>query len=128
MDPFAHRIRDRIRDRGTDGYEPLGGTAALGELIDDLSNWYVRRSRRRFWRTDPKVPRSDSLAAQATLLEVLQRITLVMAPFCPFVSERLFHELFAVSDEDSVHLTDWPASDASRRNEALESSMTWRDD
>ena len=66
-----------------DGYEPLGGTDALIELVDDLSNWYVRRSRRRFWRTDPTAPRSDSLAAQATLLEVLQRVTLLMAPFCP---------------------------------------------
>src|SRR5665213_3765458 len=73
-----------------DGYEPLGGTDALTALIDDLSNWYVRRSRRRFWRTDPKSPRSDSLAAQATLLEVLQRVTLLLAPFCPFVAERLY--------------------------------------
>ena len=54
-----------------DGYEPLSGTDALSALVDELSNWYVRRSRRRFWRTDPRAPRSDSLAAQATLLEVL---------------------------------------------------------
>ena len=73
-----------------DGYEPLSGTEALSSLIDDLSNWYVRRSRRRFWRTDPTMPRSDSLAAQATLLEVLQRITLLIAPLCPFISELLY--------------------------------------
>ncbi len=77
-----------------DGYEPLGGTDALAELIDDLSNWYVRRSRRRFWRTDPNSPRSESLAAQATLLEVLQRVTLLLAPFCPLLTERLYQELF----------------------------------
>ena len=105
-----------------DGYEPLGGTDALVELIDDLSNWYVRRSRRRFWRTDPTSPRSDSLAAQATLLEVLQRVTLLLAPFCPLLTERLYQELFAVSDYDSVHLVDWPRA-KSARDEDLEASM-----
>ena len=106
-----------------DGYEPLGGTDALALLIDDLSNWYVRRSRRRFWRTDPNTPRSDSLAAQATLLEVLQRVTLLLAPFCPFLTERLYRELNHVSDYDSVHLVDWPKADLTRRNEPLETSM-----
>ncbi|MGA2123190.1 MAG: isoleucine--tRNA ligase [Acidimicrobiales bacterium] len=106
-----------------DGYEPLAGTDALGELIDDLSNWYVRRSRRRFWRTDPNSPRSESLAAQATLLEVLQRVTLLLAPFCPLLTERLYQELFGVSDYDSVHLEDWPVSLPQRRDEALEASM-----
>jgi len=106
-----------------DGYEPLGGTDALAKLIDDLSNWYVRRSRRRFWRTDPDAPRSDSLAAQATLLEVLQRLTLLLAPFCPFVAERLYVELFDVDDTDSVHLADWPSSTPTHRDVALEESM-----
>ena len=106
-----------------EGYEPLGGTDALAQLIDDLSNWYVRRSRRRFWRTDPSAPRSDSLAAQATLLEALQRVTLLMAPFCPFVSERLYVELFDVDEEASVHLADWPSGDVSRRDDRLEASM-----
>ncbi len=106
-----------------DGYEPLGATDALTELIDDLSNWYVRRNRRRFWRTDPNVPASDSLAAQATLLEVLQRVTLLLAPFCPFVAERLYRELFEVPDTDSVHLTDWPLGNPDRRLVELEASM-----
>jgi isoleucyl-tRNA synthetase len=106
-----------------DGYEPLGGTNALSELIDDLSNWYVRRTRRRFWRTDPNTPRSDSLAAQATLLDVLQRVTLLLAPFCPFIAERLYAELFDVEETDSVHLTDWPVGEPERRNVALEESM-----
>jgi isoleucyl-tRNA synthetase len=78
-----------------DDYEPLGGANALAQLIDDLSNWYVRRSRRRFWRTDPNAPRSDSLAAQATLLEALQRVTILMAPFCPLLTERLYQGLGA---------------------------------
>ncbi|MFI5035164.1 MAG: isoleucine--tRNA ligase [Acidimicrobiales bacterium] len=106
-----------------DAYEPLGGTDALGGLVDDLSNWYVRRSRRRFWRTDPDAPRSDSLAAQATLLDVLQRVTLLLAPFCPFVAERFYHELFDVDDAASVHLADWPSGDPASRDAALEASM-----
>jgi isoleucyl-tRNA synthetase len=106
-----------------DGYEPLGGTDALASLIDDLSNWYVRRSRRRFWRTDPNAPRSDSLAAQATLLDVLQRITLLIAPFCPFLAERLYSELFDVATTDSVHLADWPVGEPARRQPVLEESM-----
>jgi isoleucyl-tRNA synthetase len=106
-----------------DGYEPLGATNALSELIDDVSNWYVRRTRRRFWRTDPNAPRSDTLAAQATLLDVLQRVTLLLAPFCPFVAERLYSELFDVAETDSVHLTDWPLGEPERRDVALEESM-----
>lgn len=106
-----------------DSYEPLSGTEALSTLIDDLSNWYVRRSRRRFWRTDPTMPRSDSLAAQATLLEVLQRVTLLLAPLCPFLSDYLYSELFDVAATDSVHLARWPEGDATMRDEALEASM-----
>ena len=119
----SSRALERVTEavtRALDGYEPLGGTDALVELVDDLSNWYVRRSRRRFWRTDPNAPRSDSLAAQATLLEVLQRVTFLLAPFCPLLTERLYQELFDVSDFDSVHLVDWPRADPERRNEALE--------
>jgi isoleucyl-tRNA synthetase len=106
-----------------DGYEPLSGTDALIQLVDDLSNWYVRCNRRRFWRTDPTAPRSDSLAAQSTLLDVLRRITLLLAPFCPFLSERLYVELFEQDERASVHLADWPTGDLSLRDEALEASM-----
>ncbi len=106
-----------------DGYEPLSGTDALVQLVDDLSNWYVRCNRRRFWRTDPTAPRSDSLAAQATLLDVLRRITLLLAPFCPFLSERLYVDLFEQDDRASVHLADWPTGDLSLRDAALEASM-----
>ncbi len=106
-----------------EGYEPLGGTDALSALIDELSNWYVRRSRRRFWRTDPNAPKSDSLAAQATLLEVLQRVTLLLAPLCPFISERLYSELFEVGEQDSVHLASWPIGMPELRDPELEASM-----
>jgi len=106
-----------------EAYEPLGATAAIASLIDDLSNWYVRRSRRRFWRTDPNAPTSDTLAAHATLLEVLQRLSLLMAPFIPFVADRLYRELFQTGDDSSVHLADWPSSSGLDRDLELEASM-----
>ncbi len=91
------------------GYEPLDAASALGTLVDDLSNWYVRRSRRRFWRTDPDAPPSDTLAAQATLHTVLRTFSLLLAPMCPFVSDTLWRHLTGAEESDSVHLADWPA-------------------
>ncbi|MDQ1249674.1 MAG: isoleucyl-tRNA synthetase [Actinomycetota bacterium] len=76
----------------------------LTTFIDDLSNWYVRRSRRRFWAGDP--------AALATLHECLRTITLLMAPFTPFITERVWSDLFAEETGiDSVHLASWPEPD-----------------
>jgi isoleucyl-tRNA synthetase len=106
-----------------DGYEPLEATNAITELVDDLSNWYVRRSRRRFWRTDPNVPRSDSLAAQATLLEVLQRLSSLLAPFCPMLMDFMYRELHGDLGSDSVHLTDWPSSVSGDIDPVLEDAM-----
>jgi isoleucyl-tRNA synthetase len=94
-----------------DAYEPLDAALALGRLVDDLSNWYVRRSRRRFWRTDPDAPPADSLAAQATLHRVLVELSLLLAPFCPFVADRMWRELTGATEDGSVHLAAWPAVD-----------------
>ena len=71
---------------------------AVGDLVDDLSNWYVRRSRRRFWRTDPDAPAGDTLAAQATLHEVLTTLSLLLAPMCPFVSDAMWRHLTGADD------------------------------
>jgi isoleucyl-tRNA synthetase len=107
-----------------DAYEPLDAATALGRLVDDLSNWYVRRSRRRFWRTDPDAPPSDALGAQATLHEALLTVSLMLAPFCPFVADRLWRELGASSgDGDSVHLQTWPALDETAIDPGLEAEM-----
>jgi isoleucyl-tRNA synthetase len=109
---------------GLDGYEPLEAATALGRLVDDLSNWYVRRSRRRFWRTDPDAPPSDALAAQATLYEALVTVSLLLAPFCPFVADRLWRELGAAQAEsDSVHLQAWPEAGAEAIDRDLEAQM-----
>ena len=94
------------------GYEPLAAASALAGLVDDLSNWYVRRSRRRFWRTDPDAPASDTLAAQATLHTTLTTLALLLAPLCPFVSDTMWRHLTGAGDGESVHLADWPGADA----------------
>jgi isoleucyl-tRNA synthetase len=84
-------------------------TAAAGRrlaaFVDDLSNWYVRRSRRRFW-DGPGTP--DGAAAFATLYECLQTLTRLMAPMVPFLTDYVWGILRGPEDPDSVHLTTWP--------------------
>ncbi len=111
-----------------DGYEPLPAATAIAELVDDLSNWYVRCTRRRFWRTDPTAPPSDALAAQATLHDVLVRVSLLLAPLCPFLAEHLFTTLTGAEPSASVHLQDWPApSGVAADAELLESMAVARE-
>ncbi|MCU1604104.1 MAG: ileS [Modestobacter sp.] len=86
----------------------------LAGFVDDLSNWYVRRSRRRFWDGDP--------AAMGTLHEVLDGLTRLMAPFVPFVTERVWSAAVlpgSVDAVDSVHLASWPTVDADARDDVL---------
>ena len=107
-------------------YEPLTAATGVGDLVDDLSNWYVRRSRRRFWRTDPDAPAGDTLAAQATLHEVLTTVSLLLAPMCPFVSDAMWRQLTGADETrpgDSVHLADWPVADTSLVDPDLEAQM-----
>ena len=80
----------------------------IAEFIDDLSNWYVRRSRRRFW-DGPRAP--EGAAAFATLHECLQTLTSLMAPLTPFVTDYVWDVLRAPGQPESVHLTAWPATD-----------------
>jgi len=89
-----------------DGYEIARATRPITELIDDLSNWYVRRSRRRFWKSEDD---GDKAAAYATLHYVLVRLSQLLAPWSPFISDRLWRELTDGMDvPTSVHLCDWP--------------------
>ncbi|MEW1865938.1 isoleucine--tRNA ligase [Streptomyces sp. NPDC088194] len=86
----------------------------LSAFVDDLSNWYVRRSRRRFWQGDA--------AALRTLHDVLETFTRLMAPLVPFITERVWQDLVVpVVPEapDSVHLAEWPVADAERIDPAL---------
>jgi len=111
-------------------YRPLEAAMALASLVNDVSNWYVRRSRRRFWRTDPGTPLADVLGAHTTLLEVLLCIARLLAPFCPFVAEHLWRSLGGSgpsatldSAPDSVHLAPWPVLDAALVDTGLEASV-----
>ncbi|HXR54295.1 MAG TPA: isoleucine--tRNA ligase [Acidimicrobiales bacterium] len=106
-----------------DLYDPYRAATALARLVDEISNWYVRRSRRRFWHTDPDAPESDSLSAQATLHETLCALSLLLAPFCPFTAERLWRELTGAAEGDSVHLADWPEPAPALVDRELEAEM-----
>jgi isoleucyl-tRNA synthetase len=91
-------------DAALEDFDTARAGKALAQFIDDLSNWYVRRSRRRFWDGDP--------AALTTLHTCLEKLTLLLAPFVPFVTEKVWQALFAPgSGVDSVHLATWPEAD-----------------
>ena len=93
----------RAVDAALEDYDTQSAGRLLADLIDDMSNWYVRRSRRRFWDGDA--------AAFATLHTALHTVTALMAPFVPFITERVWQDLFAAPREgqrDSVHLQPWP--------------------
>jgi len=106
-----------------DGYEPFPAASAIAELIDDVSNWYVRRSRRRFWRTDPGADPADSLGAQATLHETLVTVARLLAPMTPFLADRMWRDLTGAAEDDSVHLADWPAAEPGAVEPGLEAGM-----
>ncbi|HMR49076.1 MAG TPA: isoleucine--tRNA ligase [Arachnia sp.] len=92
--------------------------ALLAGFVDDLSNWYVRRSRRRFW--------AGEAGALWTLHETLDAVTRLLAPIMPFVTERVWQDLFHAADPDgpaSVHLADWPVADESLIDAGLEQAM-----
>ncbi len=89
----------------------------IGDFVDDLSNWYVRRSRRRFWHGEE--------GALQTLHDTLNTVTRLMAPLTPFLTERVWQDLFAVQEgnPDSVHLASWPVADVDALDPELLSSM-----
>lgn len=95
----------------TKDYDPQTATEKLNQFVDGLSKWYVRRSRRRFWKTEDD---KDKDAAYATLYSCLTTLARLLAPFIPFVSEELYQNLVRSVDDHapvSVHLMDWPVSD-----------------
>jgi isoleucyl-tRNA synthetase len=115
LDRWARSELNRLAaevDDALERYDTARAGRVLGAFIDDLSNWYVRRSRRRFWDGDP--------AALATLHECLSVLTRLLAPFIPFVTEKVWSALFATTGEvDSVHLAAWPVADPAQIDRAL---------
>jgi len=104
-------------------YHVYKATRPVEEFLDDLSNWYVRRSRRRFWKSEAD---ADKQAAYSTLYEVLVTLTKLLAPFVPFVTEQMYQNLVRTVDESaplSVHHCDWPTMNAALKDEALLAEM-----
>ncbi|MDQ4001258.1 MAG: isoleucine--tRNA ligase [Actinomycetota bacterium] len=102
-----------------DAYDVTVAGRAIGELVDELSNWYVRRSRRRFWKGEDDL---DKKAAHSTLYECLVAIAKLTAPFTPFIAEALYQNLVVNADAsapESVHLSDWPEVDEALVDEEL---------
>jgi isoleucyl-tRNA synthetase len=105
-----------------EGFDSPRAGRRLERFVDDLSNWYVRRSRRRFWRSRAE---ADTRAAFLTLWESLVTVAKLTAPFTPFVADEMFTNLTRpVRDApDSVHLTDWPDADDERADDDLRRRM-----
>jgi isoleucyl-tRNA synthetase len=108
LDATVATVREAL-----DGFDATDGGRAIAEFVDELSNWYVRRSRRRFWDGD--------LAAFKTLHTCLTGVAKLLAPFCPFIGDEIYDNLDG--GEPSVHLCDFPAPSPSGRDGALEQAM-----
>ena len=111
-----------------EGYYLFRVVPPIVGFIDDLTNWYIRRSRRRFWRSaDDPAARADKASAYATLHEALVTFVQVMAPVLPFITEALYQSLAVepgVADHDSVHLCDYPEVDTALIDADLEAQVS----
>ena len=97
-------------ERHMDAYNIPDALSPILPFLDDASNWYVRRSRRRFWKSEDDGDKND---AYRTLHYVLVRLSYILAPFTPFLAEELYHNL--TGDDESIHLKDWlPAGEINR--------------
>jgi isoleucyl-tRNA synthetase len=106
-----------------DGYNPTSVARRIEGFVDNLSNWYVRRNRRRFWKSENDAAK---LAAYTTLYQCLVTLSQLLAPFVPFIAEELYQNLFrSVNPQarESVHLTDFPVADESKINDKLNSDV-----
>jgi isoleucyl-tRNA synthetase len=106
-----------------ENYDAYGATLAIQPLLEDLTNWYVRRSRRRFWRSEHD---ADKEAAYATLYHVLTTLIKVLAPITPFVTEVMYQNLVRNVDErapESVHHCAWPEADEAAGAGAIDQTL-----
>lgn len=112
----------------TDAYETYNVTDAtrpIERFVDYLSNWWLRRSRRRFWKSEAETTDADR-AAYSTLYECLVTVSKLLAPAMPFMADAMYRNLVATMDErapESVHLTDWPVTHLWRIDEKLQDEM-----
>jgi isoleucyl-tRNA synthetase len=109
--------------RSLDSYNLTFATRRIEGFVDNLSNWYVRRNRRRFWKSEND---ADKLAAYTTLYECLVTLSQLLAPFVPFVAEELYQNLcLSVNPQarESVHLSDFPVADEAKIDDGLNSDV-----
>ncbi|MBF8264834.1 MAG: ileS, partial [Dehalococcoidia bacterium] len=114
LNSLIQQVTERL-----DNYDPTTAGRAIADFVDNLSNWYVRRSRRRFWKGEND---SDKLAAYATLYECLVTLCKLLAPFTPFMAEEIYQNLVrSVYPEapESVHLADYPVANIALVDEEL---------
>ena len=111
-------------DRAYDDYEPTRAARAIQNFVtDDLSNWYVRLNRKRFWKSSYN---QDKIAAYQTLYSCLKTVAKLASPIAPFISDRLYLDLNEISKREeaiSVHLTDFPKTQKSAIDKDLEHKM-----
>ncbi len=109
---LAHQTVKTVTE-ALDEYDARRAGEAIEKLVDQLSNWYVRRNRRRFWKNDHG---DDKQSAYLTLFECLDLCHRLMAPFMPFLSEAIYRNLYrdVAGAAESVHLTEWPEHDPQR--------------
>ncbi|GAB6089012.1 isoleucine--tRNA ligase [Spirochaeta dissipatitropha] len=103
-----------------DNYDLQKAAAPLVKFIDQLNNWYIRRSRRRFWKSEND---QDKDQAYSTLYAVLMKLITLAAPFIPFITEEIYQNLRQDHMPESIHLCDYPAVGKNPRNTALEQKM-----
>lgn len=103
-----HELQAHV-EKGMEVYDLPSTLEPVMKFLDDASNWYVRRSRRRFWKSGDDADKND---AYQTLHYVLTRLSIILAPFVPFLSEELFLKLTGGELGESVHLLDWPKNGA----------------
>lgn len=117
------RLIDAVHER-MESYELYAVIPEIIEFVDELTNWYIRRSRRRFWGNEPDSP-TETQAAYQTLWYVLVTFCKVFAPFAPFVSDRMYRNLTEglTSSKESVHLCDAPRGRPELRDRDLEAKM-----
>ena len=118
LDALVGEVRDALDD-----YDPSRGARAIEAFVDDLSNWYVRRNRRRFWKGELD---ADKRAAHATLHEVLTTLARLLAPFVPHLADAMWDNLVAAVDAnapDSVHLVDVPDRVPGRADSAVDEAV-----
>ena len=122
MDSFEDKRHKEVVEQ-MDNYELTKATRPFELLVDDLSNWYIRRSRRKFQKPNNQKEKEE---ASQTLFRALMDISKMMAPFTPFIAEHIYLQLIKLNNdksEESIHLCDYPKSDNSKIDSLLEKRM-----